>query len=73
VHQKHPPATIACSLEREEGEEQIAPPGLEPRPISASELPEGVAPTPGGWLRTDPGMLAEIGGLDGFYAARWRR
>ena len=25
-----------------------------------------------GWLRTDPGMLAEAGGLDGFFVARWR-
>ena len=24
-----------------------------------------------GWLRTDPAMLAEAGGLDGFFVARW--
>jgi 16S rRNA (cytosine967-C5)-methyltransferase len=29
-------------------------------------------PTPEGWLRTDPAMLAETGGLDGFFIARWR-
>jgi 16S rRNA (cytosine967-C5)-methyltransferase len=23
-------------------------------------------------LRTDPGMLAEAGGLDGFFVARWQ-
>ena len=38
----------------------------------ASELPSGLAPTPEGWLRTDPAMLADEGGLDGFFIARWR-
>jgi 16S rRNA (cytosine967-C5)-methyltransferase len=28
---------------------------------------------PEGWLRSDPGMLADAGGIDGFFAARWRK
>ncbi len=66
-----------CSLEAEEGEEQAAwidaELGLTPAPITAEELPAGLAPTPEGWLRTHPGMLAEQGGLDGFFVGRWRR
>lgn len=66
-----------CSLERAEGEEQIAPPGLTSLPVAASELPEGLAGegalTAGGAVRTDPGMLAQAGGLDGFYISRWQR
>ena len=61
-----------CSLEREEGEEQAARVPLPPDPIRADELPNGLEPTPEGRLRTDPGMLAEQGGLDGFFVARWR-
>jgi len=64
-----------CSLEREEGEQQAAwiaaELGLAPAPITPDELPAGLTPTPEGWLRTHPGMLAEAGGLDGFFAARW--
>ncbi len=64
-----------CSLEAEEGEEQAAwidaNCGLAPKPITAEELPAGLAPTPEGWLRTHPGMLAEQGGLDGFFVGRW--
>ncbi|MFN3990133.1 MAG: RsmB/NOP family class I SAM-dependent RNA methyltransferase [Erythrobacter sp.] len=64
-----------CSLEAEEGEEQAAwfnaELGLTPASIAADELPAGLAPTPEGWLRTHPGMLAEQGGLDGFFVARW--
>lgn len=62
-----------CSLEREEGEEQAVKVDLTPDPIRADELPQGLAPTGEGWLRTDPGMLDEAGGLDGFFVARWRR
>ena len=61
----------SCSLEREEGEEQAARVALPTDPIRAEELPAGLAPTPEGWLRTDPGMLAEHGGLDGFFMARF--
>lgn len=64
-----------CSLEAEEGEEQAAwidaELGLTAKPITAAELPAGLAPTPEGWLRTHPGMLADQGGLDGFFAGRW--
>jgi len=64
-----------CSLEAEEGEQQAAwadaELGLAPAPIGAGELPAGLAPTPEGWLRTHPGMLADAGGLDGFFVARW--
>ena len=62
-----------CSLEREEGVEQAAQVDLQPLPIEASELPEGILPTSEGWLRTDPGMLESHGGLDGFFVARWRK
>ncbi|MGY6637793.1 MAG: RsmB/NOP family class I SAM-dependent RNA methyltransferase [Erythrobacter sp.] len=64
-----------CSLEAEEGEEQAvwidANLGLTPQLITADELPAGLEPTPEGWLRTHPGMLADQGGLDGFFVARW--
>ena len=60
-----------CSLEREEGEDQAARLTLAPDPIRADELPAGLAPSADGTLRTDPGMLAEAGGLDGFFIARW--
>ncbi len=62
-----------CSLEREEGEDQAAAIELPVAPVLPGELPQGVAPSPEGWLRTDPGMLAEQGGLDGFFIARWKK
>jgi 16S rRNA (cytosine967-C5)-methyltransferase len=62
-----------CSLERDEGEEQADKVGLTPDPVRAEELPAGLEPTPEGPVRTDPGMLAEQGGLDGFFVARWRK
>jgi len=62
-----------CSLEAEEGEEQAEMVALTPDPIRAGELPQSLAPTAEGWLRTDPGMLADAGGLDGFFVARWRK
>lgn len=61
-----------CSLEREEGEERAAQLALIPDPVSSGELLAGLTPTPEGWLRTDPGMLPQAGGLDGFFIARWR-
>lgn len=61
-----------CSLEHEEGEEQAAKINLTADPIRADELPRGVAPTSEGWLRTDPGMLEDQGGLDGFFIGRWK-
>ena len=61
-----------CSLEREEGEKQLGKVGLDLLPITAEELPAGLSPAPEGWVRTDPGMLPEAGGLDGFFIARLR-
>ncbi len=64
-----------CSLEREEGEDQAAwieqNFDLQRMPIAVDELPAGITPTSEGWLRTHPGQLAEAGGLDGFFVARW--
>lgn len=60
-----------CSLEREEGEDQTSAVDLAPLPIGSQNLPAGLEPTAEGWLRTDPGMLGEVGGLDGFFIARW--
>ena len=61
-----------CSLEHEEGEARAEQVTLAPDPIRAEELPAGLTPTGQGWLRTDPAMLAEAGGLDGFFVARFR-
>ena len=63
-----------CSLERDEGESVAAdlPPGLAIDPIAPDELPHGLAPAPAGWLRVPPGALAERGGCDGFFVARFR-
>ena len=60
-----------CSLEREEGEDQTSAVDLAPLPIGSQNLPAGLGPAAEGWLRTDPGMLGEVGGLDGFFIARW--
>ena len=62
-----------CSLESAEGEAQADSVGLAAQPITADELPGGLQPTEDGWLRTDPGMLRDEGGLDGFFVARWRK
>ena len=62
-----------CSLEREEGEDQTSAVDLAPLPIGSQNLPAGLEPTAEGWLRTDPGMLGEVGGLDGFFIARWSK
>jgi 16S rRNA (cytosine967-C5)-methyltransferase len=67
-----------CSLEREEGEEQIAAfleahPEFSRAPIAASEVyGHGEWITPQGDLRTLPCHLGDKGGMDGFYAARLR-
>ena len=61
-----------CSLEREEGAAQADRVKLPPDRITAAELPAGLAPTGEGWLRTDPALLGEHGGMDGFFVARWR-
>jgi 16S rRNA (cytosine967-C5)-methyltransferase len=64
-----------CSLEQAEGEAQIAQflaqhPDFPPRPAMAEELPDGIAPTAQGWVRTLPECLTEKGGADGFFIAR---
>jgi 16S rRNA (cytosine967-C5)-methyltransferase len=60
-----------CSLERAEGESQVGQIALRPDPVRPDELPEWLSPTTEGWLRTDPGMLTEHGGMDGFFIARF--
>lgn len=66
-----------CSQEPEEGEAILgaaAALGLMPDPITADEI-GGLAQaiTPAGAVRTSPEMLAEHGGMDGFFIARWRK
>ena len=66
-----------CSLQTEEGPGQLAGLNelhLQPDPIRSDELP-GLpqAVTPEGWLRTNPSLWPERGGMDGFFAARFRR
>jgi 16S rRNA (cytosine967-C5)-methyltransferase len=66
-----------CSLEPEEGEAQAEAflqrhPEFAPSPFSEDILPDGV-PTQNGIVRTLPGMLADKGGLDGFFVARFVR
>lgn len=66
-----------CSLERVEGEDRMAAfladhPGWTVDPARADELPPGIAPDENGFVRTLPGLLAEAGGLDGFFIARLR-
>ena len=68
-----------CSLEREEGEEQIAAflyahPEFARVPVTAEEIfghSEWISPE--GDLRTLPCHLPQQGGMDGFYAARLKR
>ena len=62
-----------CSLEPEEGEQVVsafldrnAAFRLDP-PV---ELPPFAAPLAEGWIRILPGLLADEGGLDGFFVAR---
>jgi len=67
-----------CSLEREEGEARIAAfLDADQRfvidPVGALELPDGISPDAEGQVRTLPGMLADCGGLDGFFAVRMIR
>lgn len=59
-----------CSLEPAEGQEQVVNSPLGIDPISGEELPTGLSPSLQGWLQTHPGMLADEGGLDGFFIAR---
>ncbi|MBB5688363.1 methyltransferase domain-containing protein [Roseomonas alkaliterrae] len=66
-----------CSLQPEEGEAHLpraAALGLVHKPFLPAELP-GLpeAITPAGCLRTRPDFWAGRGGMDGFFAARFRR
>ncbi|MBL0916682.1 MAG: RsmB/NOP family class I SAM-dependent RNA methyltransferase, partial [Sphingopyxis sp.] len=66
-----------CSLERAEGEDRIAAfldrhAGWTIEAARIDELPAGISPDESGFIRTLPGMLAEAGGLDGFFVARLR-
>jgi len=64
-----------CSLQPEEGPARVATvPGMRPDPFTPAEL-DGVATalTPQGTLRTHPGLWADRGGMDGFFAARFVR
>ncbi|MBD8678072.1 RsmB/NOP family class I SAM-dependent RNA methyltransferase [Sphingomonas sp. CFBP 13720] len=67
-----------CSLELAEGEAQLdrflaARSDYAIEPATAAELPDGVAAHDRGYVRTLPGMLADAGGLDGFFIVRLRR
>ena len=67
-----------CSLEKAEGEDQIAR-FLNDRSDwtiqapAVESLPQGMAATPEGWVRTLPQTLAEAGGTDGFFIALLQR
>lgn len=68
-----------CSLEREEGETQAvaflrrrADFAIDPPPPGEGGAPEA-ALTSDGWLRILPAHWPERGGLDGFFAVRFRR
>ena len=66
-----------CSLEQAEGEERITAfladhPSWAIEAARAEELPQGVTPDGSGFVRTLPTMLAEAGGIDGFFVARLR-
>ena len=67
-----------CSLEPEEGERVVetflkSHSAFTADPILADEIPDGIAPDPEGRLRVLPGVLADQGGADGFFVARFRR
>jgi 16S rRNA (cytosine967-C5)-methyltransferase len=64
-----------CSLQPEEGAPRIANAlaqhGVRRDPFTAAELPDLTeALTPEGFLRTHPGLWPDLGGMDGFFAAR---
>lgn len=62
-----------CSLEEEEGLGQTGAVPLAQVPVAAEELPAGLQPDAEGWLHTDPSMLPDAGGMDGFFIGRWTR
>ena len=67
-----------CSLEPQEGEAQAElflskHPDFSSLPATEAELPQGVTANPQGDVRTMPHMLADKGGMDGFFIARFMR
>ena len=67
-----------CSLEPAEGEAIVsafvaAHPGFTISPPQPGELPAAVTSSPDGHVRILPGMLVDVGGLDGFFVARLLR
>ena len=63
----------SCSLEDEEGPGHDFGDALTVLAVDAEELPEGLQPTADGAVRTDPGMLPQHGGIDGFFIVRLRK
>jgi 16S rRNA (cytosine967-C5)-methyltransferase len=66
-----------CSLERVEGE-RVAESfaighGFALDPVAADELPQGIFADEAGRVRVTPGTLADEGGADGFFVARFRK
>lgn len=66
-----------CSLERAEGEDQVAAfldahRGWAIDAARPDELATGITPDINGCVRTLPGQIADAGGLDGFFIARLR-
>lgn len=60
-----------CSLERQEGEDQVAAAesaGLQLFPIEPQEVGAGILPDPKGWVRVLP-----VNHADGFFIARFKR
>ncbi|URW75725.1 RsmB/NOP family class I SAM-dependent RNA methyltransferase [Sphingomonas donggukensis] len=67
-----------CSLEPAEGEAQVeafltARGDFAIDPALPDELPDGLPAASRGWVRVLPGMLADVGGLDGFFICRMMR
>lgn len=67
-----------CSLEPQEGEAQAElflskHPDFRTRRVEPGELPQAVPANAHGHVRTMPPMLADKGGLDGFFVARFEK
>ena len=67
-----------CSLEPEEGEAVAKDflanhPDIVIEPVDPSMLPNGLSPSPEGWLRILPGQIADPGGADGFFIVGFRK
>jgi 16S rRNA (cytosine967-C5)-methyltransferase len=67
-----------CSLEPQEGEAQAElflskHPDFATRAVGPEELPHGIEADAQGHIRTMPHMLADKGGMDGFFIARFIR